>query len=167
MTAFVKEVDVAGELCKELVAADFGPFFGTPCRSLTPLHAALHGQVGILTVAREENAVGIASGTSLAGRCPVVLMESPGIGQCVNAVASLVVPYRIPMLLIVGLVEESAPDATLVGRLTQQLLEGLGIESAGLNPAEPLGSQVEQMTTIVQRRLQPAALLVPPAAFGG
>jgi sulfopyruvate decarboxylase TPP-binding subunit len=166
MTAFVKEVDVASELCKELIAADFGPFFGTPCRSLTPLHAALHGQVGILTVAREENAIGIASGTSLAGRCPVVLMENPGIAQSVNAIASLVVPYRIPMLLIVGLVEESAPDTTLLGRLTQQLLEGLGIEAAGLDPTEPLGTQVEQVNNIVQRRLQPAALLVPPAAFG-
>jgi len=170
MTAFVKDVDVATKLCQELVAADFGPFFGTPCRSLTPLHAALHGQVGILTVAREENAIGIAAGTSLAGRCPVVLMENPGIGQCVNAIASLVVPYRIPMLLIVGLNElsqEPAQEAKIMGRLTGQLLEGLGIESTELDPVEPVEAQVERVNTIVQRRLQPAALLVPPATFGG
>ena len=167
MTAFVKEVDVAKELCKELIAADFGPYFGTPCRSLTPLHAALHGQVGILTVAREENAIGIAAGTSLAGRCPVVLMENPGIGQCVHAIASLVVPYRIPMLLVIGLADETDPADSAIGRLTAQLLDGLGIETAGLDPTEPLAAQVEQVNTIVQRRLQPAALLVPPTAFGG
>lgn len=163
MTAFVKEVDVAKELCNELIAADFGPFFGTPCRSLAPLHAALHGQVGILTVAREENALGIAAGTSLAGRSPVVLMENPGIGQSVNAIAALVVPYRIPMLLVVGLSDESE---AMLARITAQLLDGLGIETCTLDVAEPLGTQVEQVHTIVQRRLQPAALLVPPTAFG-
>jgi len=160
MTALVKAGDVAKELCRELIAADFGPYFGTPCRTLNPLHAALHGQVGILTVAREENAIGIASGTSLAGRCPVVLMENAGIGQCVNAISALVVPYRIPMLLVVGLTSEPTQV-----RLTGSLLENLGIASAELDPAEPLGVQVEELSTIVQRRLQPAALLVPPAAF--
>lgn len=167
MTAFVKTGDVAKELCNELIAADFGPFFGTPCGPLTPLHDALHSQVGILTVARAENAIGIAAGTSLAGRCPVVLMENAGIGQSLNAIAALVVPYRIPMLLIVGLADESEQEGALIGPLTGQLLGGLGIESVGLEPAEPLGTQVEAMNTIVQRRLQPAALLVPPAAFGG
>lgn len=157
MTAFVKAGDVARELCNELVSADFGPFFGTP-RSLTPLHNALHGHVGILTVAREETAIGIAAGTSLAGRFPVVLMEHPGLGASANAIANLVLPYRIPMLLIVGLTGEAG-----VG----ELLGGLGIESVSLEMTEPLGTQVEEVNTIVQRRLQPAALLVPPAVFGG
>lgn len=157
MTASVKAGDVARELCNELVAADFGPFFGTP-RSLTPLHNALHGHVGILTVAREETAIGIAAGTSLAGRFPVVLMEYPGLGASVNAIATLVVPYRIPMLLIIG-AESSVPQPDLLG--------GLGIESVGLDPTESLGTQIEEVNTIVQRRLQPAALLVPPAVFGG
>jgi sulfopyruvate decarboxylase TPP-binding subunit len=167
MTAFVKAGDIAGQLCNELIAADFGPYFGTPCRSLTPLHNALHGGIGILTVAREENAIGIASGTSLAGRFPVVLMENAGIGQSVNAIAALVVPYRIPMLLVVGLSDDAEHESQTIGRLTGQLLGGLGIETMGLDPTQPLDAQVEEVTTIVQRRLQPAALLVPPAAFGG
>jgi sulfopyruvate decarboxylase subunit alpha len=161
MTAFVKAGDVARELCNELVAADFGPFFGTP-RSLTPLHNALHGHVGILTVAREETAIGIAAGTSLAGRFPVVLMEHPGVGHSLDPITTLVLPYRIPMLLIIGLAG-AADDP----RPTGDLLGGLGIESISLEPAEPLGTQVEEVNAIVQRRLQPAALLVPPAVFGG
>jgi hypothetical protein len=54
-----------------------------------------------------------------------------------------------------------------MGDLTGQLLDELGIETAGLDPAEPVAAQVEHVNTIVQRRLRPAALLVPPAAFGG
>ncbi len=167
MAAFVKTEDVARELCNGLVGADFGPFFGTPCRSLTPLHQVLHGDSGILTVAREETAIGIAAGTALAGRYPVVLMEGPGIGQSVNAIAALVVPYRIPMLLVIGNGDENNAEAATIGALTAQLLTGLGIESVGFAPNEPVGTQIAEVNTIVQRRLQPAALLVPPAAFGG
>jgi sulfopyruvate decarboxylase subunit alpha len=162
MTAFVRAEEVAKELSRELIGADFGPYFGTPGRSLIPLHAALHGQVGILTVAREENAIGIAAGTSLAGRTPVVLMEQLGIGQCVSAISGLVVPYRIPMLLIVGMAEPGQE-----GQPPGQLLDELGVETVGLDADEQVGAQVEALNTIVQRRLRPAALLVPPAAFGG
>lgn len=62
MTLFAQEVDVVGELCRELIAADFGPFFGTPCAVFLPLHAALDQEAHVLTVAREDNAVGIATG---------------------------------------------------------------------------------------------------------
>src|SRR5687767_13871924 len=98
MTAFIRGVDVAKELSKELISADFGPFVSTPCPLLAPLHDALQEHVGVLTVVREDNAVGIAAGTSLAGRTPAVLMQNSGLGQSVNAIAALVVPYRIPML---------------------------------------------------------------------
>lgn len=169
MTAFIRGVDVAKELSKELISADFGPFVSTPCPLLVPLHAALHEQVGVLTVAREDNAVGIAAGTSLAGRTPAVLMQNSGLGQSVNAIAALVVPYRIPMLLVVGLCEakdDSVQENKIMGRLTEPLLDGLGVEAVALDPAEPLSDQVDRVGAIVHRRLRPAALLVPPNAFG-
>jgi sulfopyruvate decarboxylase subunit alpha len=162
MTAFVRAGEVAEELCKEMIEADFGPYFGTPCRSLTVLHAALHGQVGILTVGREDNAIGIAAGTSLSGRTPVVLMEQSGIGNCVSAITSLVVPYRIPMLLVIGMADPGSE-----GHLPGPVLDELGVETVALDPGEPLAAQVEKLDVIVQKRLRPAALLVPPAAFEG
>jgi sulfopyruvate decarboxylase TPP-binding subunit len=169
MTAFMKGVDVARELSKELISADFGPFFGTPCPLLALLHTALQEQVGVLTVAREENAVGIAAGTSLAGRTPVVLMQNSGLGQTVNAVAALVVPYRIPMLLVVSVTEvkdDSVKETKIVGELTEPLLEGLGIEVVHLDPEQPVPAQVDVVSNVVQRRLRPCALLVPADTLG-
>src|SRR3712207_8855986 len=78
---------VAADLCAALVEAGFGPYFGTPCGILAPLYAAVERRPGLLTVAREDNAVGIAAGASLAGRYPVVLMQNSGLGQSVNALA--------------------------------------------------------------------------------
>lgn len=169
MTAFMREVDVAKELSKELISADFGPFLGTPCPLLAPLHAALQEQVGVLTVAREDSAVGIAAGTSLAGRTPAVLLHNSGLGQLVNAIASLVVPYRIPMLLVVSVTnvkDDSVQETKIMGRLTEPLLEGLGVEVVRLNQEEPLAAQVDVVGNIVHRRLRPCALLVPADALG-
>jgi sulfopyruvate decarboxylase subunit alpha len=169
MTAFMREVEVAKALSEELISADFGPFFGTPCPHLAALHTALHEQVGVLTVAREDSAVGIAAGTSLAGRTPAVLMQNSGLGQTVNAIAALVVPYRIPMLLVVSVTEvteDSVRETKIMGGLTGPLLEGLGVEAVRLEPQEPLPAQVEVVSDIVHRRLRPCALLVASDALG-
>ena len=121
-------------------------------------------------VAREDNAVGIAAGTSLAGQYPVVLMQSSGLGQSIAAIASLVVPYRIPMLLVVSLRVanlEATKENMIMGRLTEPLLDGLGIEAITLDPDTRPTRQVTRLRDIVRRQLRPAALLIPPAALGG
>jgi sulfopyruvate decarboxylase subunit alpha len=42
---------------------------------------------------REEEAVGIAAGLYLGGARPTVMMQSSGLGNSLNAIASLLVPY--------------------------------------------------------------------------
>jgi sulfopyruvate decarboxylase subunit alpha len=162
-------VDVAERLCHELVGAGLGPFLGTPCGILAPLYSSLQADAGLITVAREDNAVGVAAGAALAGGHPVVLMQNSGLGQSVNALASLVTPYRLPMLLIVSL-RGIDPDPTqenlVMGRLTGPLLDGLGIPAAVLDTGELLGAQVRWAADMVRQRRRPAALLVPPSSFG-
>lgn len=172
MTSYIQDVEapgVAGELCAELVVAGFGPFLGTPCGILSPMFTALDEFAGILTVAREDNAVGIAAGASLAGRLPVVLMQNSGFGQSINAIASLVEPYRIPMLFVISM-RGTDPDPTqenlVMGRLTEPLLAQLGVEAVTVDPDEPPAPRVERVHRIVAVDRRPAALLVPPAAFG-
>jgi sulfopyruvate decarboxylase subunit alpha len=159
---------LADELGEELIAAGFGPFYGTPCGVLAPLLTALDARAGLLTVAREDNAVGMAAGAWLAGRHPVVLMQNSGLGQSVNALASLVVPNRIPVLLIVSL-RGADPDPTQenieMGRLTRPLLNGLGFETLGLDPGTAPAAAVSRLGAAIAAH-RPAALLIPPTAFG-
>jgi sulfopyruvate decarboxylase subunit alpha len=170
MPTFARKVQVAKELCQELMAVGFRPFLGTPSTLLSPFYSALERNNSLLIVARDDNAIGVAAGASLAGQYPVVLMESSGLGQSVTAIASLVVPYRIPMLLVVGS-RESSPEATkenlIMGRLTEPLLDGLGIEGITLDPDVRPSKQVNRLRDIVRGQLRPAALLVPPNALGG
>ncbi|MFJ4184416.1 thiamine pyrophosphate-binding protein [Kitasatospora sp. NPDC089509] len=160
--------DLAAELAGLLTAEGFGPFFGTPCGILEPFYAALERDAGLLTVPREDAAVGIAAGAAAAGRLPVVLMQNSGLGQSVNALASLTVPYRVPMLLVVSL-RGVDPDPTaenlVMGRLTEPLLDGLGVPAVRIDPDRP-GHQVRWAHRLVAQERRPAALLVTPSLFG-
>ncbi|MCL2465363.1 MAG: hypothetical protein FWF28_09895, partial [Micrococcales bacterium] len=122
--------DPAVVVHRELVTRALGPYFATPCGVLAPLLELLADEPDYQVVAREDNAVGLAAGVGLAGGAATVLMQNSGLGQSVNALASLVVPYAIPMLLVISL-RGTGPDVTAenraMGRLTEPILDGLGI----------------------------------------
>lgn len=160
--------NAAQTLSESLAESGFSPFFGTPCGILAPLYAELEQRCGLMTIPREDNAVGIAAGAALAGKSPVVLMQNSGFGLSVNAIASLVAPYRIPMLFVIGM-RGLAPDTTeensVMGRLTELVLCEIGVPTVHL--AEPdLACQVRWGQDLVVGRRHSAALLVPPTLLG-
>lgn len=160
---------ISDELCDELISNEFGPFFGTPCGILAQLYSACEERAGLITVAREDNAVGIAAGAALAGHYPVVLMQNSGLGQSVNAIASLILPYRIPILLIVsmrGIPPDPTQENEAMGRVTEPLLRGLGISTVTLDPADDTAAQIWMIRALVRDEGHPTALLIPPTAFG-
>ncbi|MFD9305175.1 thiamine pyrophosphate-binding protein [Streptomyces sp. NPDC060048] len=150
-----------------LITRGLGPYFGTPCGVLAPLLSLLGDRDDYHVVAREDNAVAMAAGAALAGRTPVVLMQNSGFGQSVNALASLVVPYRIPMLLVVSL-RGIHPDRTsenlVMGQLTEPILAGLGVESACL-VSERADEQLAVAHRVLTEERRAYALLVRPDAF--
>ncbi|MFI2189859.1 thiamine pyrophosphate-binding protein [Streptomyces sioyaensis] len=160
--------DPALALAASLTEKGFDAFFGTPCGILAPLYERMTREYGLRTVPREDNAVGIAAGAAMAGRSPVVMMQNSGLGQSVNTLASLVVPYEIPMLLIVslrGVLPDRTPENLVMGRLTESMLSDLGIPAERLQ-ADRVTAQVGWAREIVCERRRAAALLVPPALFG-
>jgi sulfopyruvate decarboxylase subunit alpha len=168
MTYFIQNVRAVEELCRELVAADFTPFISTQCDALSPLHEALDLNVGVLTVPRDDNAIAIAAGVSLAGGYPAVLLRNSGPGRCAEAIASVVTPNEVPMLLIVALGTDAdpAPGDLAMARLSEQVLDEFGIESVRLDPATPAAGQIGAVRGIVHEQLRPVALMVPADAFG-
>jgi sulfopyruvate decarboxylase subunit alpha len=79
---------------------------------------------------REEEGLGIAVGAGLAGRGAVMLMQNSGLGNMVNAYASLNLYYGLPLCLIVsqrGDELERVPAQVPMGARTERLLELLGI----------------------------------------
>lgn len=157
---------VAGEFAEALLRRGLGPLLATPCGVLAPLLKALGSNV--LNVPREETAIGVAAGAAMAGRRPVVLMQNSGFGASINALASLVQPYGVPMLLVVSL-RGTAPDSTtenlLMGSATAAVLDLLGIPHRTV-AANSVATAVAWAFDTGADRAGATALLVPPSLFG-
>jgi hypothetical protein len=75
-----------------------------PDRVLTPLIKNLHADPFFTTfaTAREEEAVGIVSGAWMGGMRSAVLMQTSGFATLRNVLASLAIPYQIPLIMFVS-----------------------------------------------------------------
>ena len=121
------------ELAQELVDAGVDAAAIVPDKRLDPIIAALraHGTT-VRALAAEEECVAYAAGRRLAGGHPVVLMQSSGLGNCLNALASFVVPYAIGLPIVVsmrGTLGERNPSQVPMGRAAAPVLEALGIQA--------------------------------------
>ena len=162
MTHFLQNVDAARVLCDELIAAGFTPFVRTRSDTYSALDKALDDRGVLLVVPRDDNAIAIASGVSLASGCPAVLLSDSGIGGCADAIASLVTSHRIPLLLVVSLSETpSAGERPNPQRMAELLMEELGVQAVAIDPTEGVSAPVQLVRDIVRVELRPAALLVP------
>jgi sulfopyruvate decarboxylase subunit alpha len=95
--------------------------------------------VRLILATREEEAFGIAAGLYLGGRLPTVMLQSSGLGNSLNAITSLLMPFQIPTLMVVSMRGDSGEwNAAQVpmGRAVRGIFEALGVphtrvESAG------------------------------------
>src|SRR4249920_3614790 len=99
-----------------------------------------------LTLAtREEEAFGIAAGLYLGGRLPTVLLQSSGVGNSLNALTSLLLPYQIPVLMVVSMRGDSGEwNAAQVpmGRAVPGILESIGVPHTTVESADAAAAAV-------------------------
>ena len=103
-----------------------------PCVNLQELLALVGGDPEIIhvPVTREEEGVGICAGAWMAGQRPALLMQNSGLGNSINALASLNILYGIPLLMIIshrGGKGEPVIGQVPMGRITVPLLEAMAI----------------------------------------
>jgi sulfopyruvate decarboxylase subunit alpha len=134
-----------------------------PCVNLQELLALVGGDPDIIhvPVTREEEGVGLCAGAWMAGRRPALLMQNSGLGNSINALASLDLLYGIPLLMIIshrGGVGEPVIGQVPMGRLTVPLLEAMAILHF-----TPLQGEAEE--TVAQAWSQAAAARRPVAVL--
>lgn len=100
---------------------------GVPCGVLKHIisNFAKEKKVFHLPANRESEAVGIAAGAYLAGKIPLVYMQNSGLFTASNDIASLLVPYRLPIFFVVtyrGCEGEDAVQHLTTGGATESLL---------------------------------------------
>jgi len=112
-----------------------------PCVNLQDLLTLLDGDPDIIhvPVTREEEGVGICAGAWMGGLCPALLMQNSGLGNSINALASLDLLYGIPLLMIIshrGGSGEPVIGQVPMGRLTVPLLDAIEVPHFSPRPAE-------------------------------
>jgi sulfopyruvate decarboxylase subunit alpha len=112
---------------------------------------------------REEEAFGIAAGLYLGGARPTVLLQSSGLGNSLNALTSLLIPYQIPALIVISMRGDAGEwNAAQVpmGRAVRSICDAIGIPHTTIDTpdsAEETGRLVGQ--TAFGTRLPGACLL--------
>ncbi len=138
-------------------------FTYVPDRVLTPLIQEVAGDAGIrsFVTAREEEAVGILAGAWMGGMLGVLAMQTSGFATLPNALASLAVPYQIPLIMIVserGTLGEFNLGQAMVCRTMRPVLDALGIEHHTITRADEAGF-------IAHRSIQQAVMTQAPVAL--
>lgn len=120
------------QFCELLKGHGFNLFIGVPCSILKPVLKLLENdsEIRYVVATREDEAIGIAVGAHLGGMKPVVFMQNSGFGLSINALSSLVLLYRIPLLLLItwrGYQGLDAPEHLIMGRILTELLKDVEV----------------------------------------
>ncbi|RTE93592.1 sulfopyruvate decarboxylase subunit alpha [Bradyrhizobium sp. LVM 105] len=143
-----------------------------PDRVLTPLIRNLHADPFFTTfaTAREEEAVGIVSGAWMGGRRGAVLMQTSGFATLANVLASLAVPYQIPLIMFVserGTLGEFNYGQSLVCRTMRPVLDSLALEHHTITRLDELEFIADRSIKQAVTTQAPVALILNPLLTGG
>ncbi|WP_137701766.1 thiamine pyrophosphate-binding protein [Marimonas lutisalis] len=116
----------------------------------------------------EEEGIAIATGAWLGGQRSVVLMQSSGVGNCINML-SLPVQSRTPLLMLVtmrGEWGEFNPWQVPMGQATEAALRAIGVTVLRAETAADVVDMVEQAAGMAFEGDQQIAVLLGQRLLG-
>lgn len=142
---------------------------GVPCGHLAGPWTLFDAAGELTPAASEGAALALAAGWELAGTRAAVLCQNSGLGNLINPLASLLLPYGIPALVVMTLRGWPDPGAdepqhAVMGTSTVRLLDAMDVPRAVLTPDGLTEALAEAAKARSLRR--PFFLLVPMKTIG-
>jgi sulfopyruvate decarboxylase alpha subunit len=158
--------DWALAVSRGIVAAGSRDVIYVPDNPLSHVLRALSAELEVRTTiaTREEEAFGIAAGIYLGGGRPTVMLQSSGLGNSLNALTSLLVPYQIPVLIVIsvrGEVGEWNAAQTPMGRALPTILRSIDVQAVSADRADAVGEAMALAAAVAFGTRMPAACLLP------
>jgi sulfopyruvate decarboxylase alpha subunit len=125
-------------------------------------------QITTNVLTTEEEGIAISTGAWLGGTRSAILMQSSGVGNCINML-SLPVIARVPLLILVTMRGEWAefnPWQNPMGQATQASLEAIGVTVLRADTASDVVDTVDQATTMAYDGDQQIAVLIGQRLLG-
>ena len=86
----------------------------------------------IIIATREEEAIGIAVGMTLAKSPSLVFMQNAGFANSISTITSLVQLYKIPIIFLIGwrgFLKNDAPEHKHIGKIQPELIRLVGLKA--------------------------------------
>ncbi|MBK6656680.1 MAG: phosphonopyruvate decarboxylase [Proteobacteria bacterium] len=126
-------------------------------------------EICALPLTTEEEGMGVLAGAWLGGERGALLMQSSGVGNCINAIASLSTACRFPLFMLVtmrGEWGEGNPWQLPMGRVVTPVLETLGVRVTSVARAEDVEATVTAMLTMTYATDSANAVLLSQRLLG-
>jgi phosphonopyruvate decarboxylase len=142
----------------------FDFFAGVPGSTFKQVISLLErdSTVTYIPAVSEDIAVGLAVGAYLGGKRPMVLMQNSGLGVSINALTSLALLYKIPILFLIGwrgYQGKDAPEHLIMGRCMLDLLQSMGMSYQVLE-TDTVYDSVERAIANMEDSHTPTALII-------
>jgi len=124
--------------------------------------------IHVITLTTEEEGIALMAGAWLGGDKSVLLMQSSGVGNCINML-SLATNHRTPMPMIVtmrGDYGEFNPAQIPMGQATQTVLEAMGTIVNRADRPEDIVPSVDSTLRLAFNTFRPTATLIGQRILG-
>ena len=121
-----------------------------------------------VVLSTEEEGIGLAAGAWLGGVRGALLMQSSGVGNCINHLG-MVRECRFPLLMLVtmrGQKGEFNPWQVPMGQATPKALEAMGVVVQEANSAAEIAPAVDAAARLAFGSYQAVAVLISQAVIG-
>lgn len=138
-----------------------------PCDRIKNLLPLISENFPEIRLTREENGVGICAGAYLAGGKPMMLIQSTGLGNMINALESLNVICNIPLPILAswrGVYGEGIEAQVPLGTHLPSILKGAGLVYTIIDEVEKL-PLLENVIRDAFGNLRPHIALISPKVW--
>ncbi|MDE0458678.1 MAG: thiamine pyrophosphate-binding protein [Chromatiales bacterium] len=125
-------------------------------------------EVHSVALTTEEEGIGLLAGAHLGGGRGVLLMQSSGVGNCINFL-SLVRGGQFPFLMLISMrgdFGEGNPWQMPMGRAVEPVLEAMGVMCIRVDDAREAAASVRAAATMVYKAGQAVAVLLTQKLIG-
>ncbi len=122
----------------------------------------------VVTLTTEEEGVAQLAGAWLGGEKGVLLMQSSGVGNCINML-TLPIACQFPLLMLItmrGDHGEFNPAQIPMGNATQAVLEAMGVIVKRADREEDVTEMASSAARLAFNTYRPVALLIGQRVFG-
>ena len=135
-----------------------------PCDKVRSLYSIVSERFDHVPMTREEEGVGICAGAYLAGGKPLMLIQSSGMGNMINALGSLTKTYQLPLPILIswrGVYKEKIQAQVPMGKYLPPILEAFDIDYSLIEGADDIYLIGEALKDAYQNERIHAVLLSP------